>query len=80
MKTTIVLLFIAQIFSKYAITLNSTKIKTNDDDELFVYKICSFVLKETEWKYMSVIIFDTKKMELSKNFMKRFHDEVKIIS
>lgn len=70
------LLIFLQPFSLVTISFSHRHENAGEFKETFVFKICSVILEETEWKYMSIIILDAAEMELSEDFMMNFHDEV----
>lgn len=49
---------------------------TQSNGEYFVFKLCSIVLEETDWKYISMVTYDLNELDLSEDFMKNFHNEV----
>lgn len=72
-----VLVFLLQIITIYSVPILNLNFTHYDaKGEFFIFKICSTVLEETDWRYMSMITFDLKTMELSEDFMKKFHKEV----
>lgn len=70
------LLIFLQPFSQASISFSYRHENASEFKESFVFKICSVILEETEWKYMSIIMLDAAELELSEDFMMNFHDEV----
>lgn len=68
---TLTVLAVAEILS-----FRSIATWNNNVDESVIFSICSIVLEETEWNYMSIASLDLAKVELSENFMKSFHNQV----
>lgn len=79
-QSVVLLVIVLQVFllsfSLATIYFSYRRENASEFKETFVFRICSVILEETEWKYMSIIMLDAAEMELSEDFMTNFHDEV----